>query len=196
MLRIGLPKGILLGKSRQIMRNAAPEIYEDNLLSLKTNNMSLYLLKHRDIPVLIDHGYLDVGITSLEWLYENSVMLEIYQYLDWNDTRISLIVSGQKENCIKGEFTCSSEYVKIATDYFIKKNMPIKKVVKISGSTEATIPNMFDCCVDCVDTGSTLRKNNLIEKEVILFSKVVVIYKDKNILKTKEFLKFEELLEC
>lgn len=195
MLRIGLPKGVLLRKSCQLMKEIAPDVYADGMLNLNTDNMSIYLLKHRDIPVLIENGHLDVGITSTEWLYENSTVLEVYKYLDWNDTKISLIVSNNKKNGADDIITCATEYIKIASDYFDKMNMPIKEIVKISGSTEATVPNMFDCCVDCVDTGATLRKNNLIEKEVIVSSKVVLVYKNKNVLKDKAFIEFVELLK-
>ena len=130
-------------------------------------------MKHRDIPVLIEKGILDYGITSDEWLEETGAQLLRIKELDWCDTSIYLIVHkdsfGQLKNCV-------SEYVNIARRYFKDNEMEIEYV---SGSCEALVPTEFDCCIGCVESGVTLSQNDLIVRETLLQSKIVLVGKEK-----------------
>ncbi len=173
-IRIGLPKGNVIGKSLQLVRYIMGEDADSKKLSFKKDNITLLLLKHRDIPKMIEKGQLDVGITSYEWIVENDSKVKVIKELDWCDTRIALIGGAQNEIDNRNSVNCLTEFPNIAKEYFVKKNM-CANVTYISGSSEACVPEMADCCVDCVETARTLRHNNLEIKDVILESKMMLI---------------------
>ncbi|XMB25934.1 ATP phosphoribosyltransferase [Paenibacillus sp. BR2-3] len=136
------------------------------------------MLKHRDIPRLIELGYLDLGITSTEWLYENGSDLYIHKELDWCDTRISLI--SDKDSPVLSENTtirCITEFPRITRDFFSRTNKNNVTIDNISGSSEALVPSIYNCCVDCVETGKTLLLHNLTEESIFYKSQIVLVSK-------------------
>lgn len=175
MLRVGLPKGVLKEKSLRLVELLLNMKINKNLLSFNSDEYKIFLLKHRDIPKMIANNMLDIGITSSEWISESKNKVKIIKKMDWCNTRISLITSdpNYKVQADK-EISCVTEFPNIAKDYFDKINQKYN-IYNLSGSSEAFVPGMFECCVDCVETGSTIRENNLFENEVILESEVVLI---------------------
>lgn len=91
--------------------------------------------------------------------------------LDWCDTKIAVIVHKNNTKRLK---KCVSEYIEIARKYFGNCEIDIKYV---SGSCESLVPTEFDCCVGCVESGTTLRQNDLVVKDIILQSKIVLVGK-------------------
>lgn len=178
MLKIGLPKGNIKKKSIALAKTMLNEDYDDSLLHFCKDDIEVFLLKQRDIPQLLDNGILDIGITSTEWITEKEVDLTIEQYLDWCDTRISLITpSNHMERPLK---TCVTEYPQIASRFFNENKMTDTKIITLSGSSEALVPYVYDCCIDCVETGGTLKHNGLVEKTIIFEAKTVLVYKTKS----------------
>lgn len=175
MLRMGLPKGSIKKKSLELIEKLCREPVDSKSLHFNLGDLEIFLLKHRDIPILIDNGQLDIGITGLEWVVERKSSVSIAAVLNWCDTRISVI---QSEDAEEEPKTCVTEYFEIADSYFKKEGRNVK-VNLISGSSESLVPSMYDCCVDCVETGTTLKHNKLKEKQVIMRSKTVLIYREK-----------------
>ena len=61
----------------------------------------------------------------------------------------------------------ATKFVKVAKDYYAKKGRDID-VIKLNGSIEiAPILGLSDVIVDIVETGATLKENNLEVKEEI-----------------------------
>lgn len=178
MIRIGLPKGVIKEKSLDIIRNLIGEDVNEKKLSFNNNDYHIYLLKHRDIPKMIEADLLDIGVTSTEWVEENQCNVNIIKTLEWCNTRVCLIFAKEKEEIGLGNVKCVTEFPNIAKAYFKEKKIECE-IYHISGSSEACVDDMFDCCVDCVETGSTLDENNLIIKDTILHSKVAVISQKK-----------------
>lgn len=87
MIRIGLPKGNVYEKSKQFVANIIGQKVPKGRLAIKYDCYIFYFLKHRDIPVLIEKGILDYGITSDEWLEETGAQLLRIKELDWCDMR-------------------------------------------------------------------------------------------------------------
>lgn len=176
MLNIGLPKGVIKHRSLEIVKRYMNEEIDNNQLRFKAADQTcFYLLKHRDIPRLVHKGFLDIGITSSEWIEERGLALTINRELDWCNTRISLISA--KDRPILGKqttVTCVTEFPNISSKFFAEQNMN-SEIASISGSSESLVPSIYDCCIDCVETGSTLKIHNLVEELVIYHSRVVVI---------------------
>jgi ATP phosphoribosyltransferase len=171
IVRIGLPKGNVYGKSKELVTKVIGNEIPEGKLSISYEGYIFYFLKQRDIPVLIDNGILDYGITSDEWIKETRVHVLRLKELDWCDTKIAVIVHKNNTKRLK---KCVSEYIEIARKYFGNCEIDIKYV---SGSCESLVPTEFDCCVGCVESGTTLRQNDLVVKDIILQSKIVLVGK-------------------
>lgn len=171
MIKVGLPKGNVKEKSIKFIEKVLGENLSEKKLSVICGVYQFYLLKHRDIPRLINDGFLDIGITSHEWLIENQTDLVELAVTDWCNTRISLITSPTFDD---EEYMCVTEYPHVAEKYFAEQNKK-HSVFLISGSSESMVPMIFNSSVDCVETGKTLVANGLVEKEVILYSSMVLV---------------------
>lgn len=186
IVRIGLPKGNVYDKSRQFVVDVVGREIPKGKLSIVHEGYIFYFLKHRDIPVLIDKGFLDYGITSDEWIVETGVELLRLKELDWCDTEISLIVHKDYKGQLK---SCVSEYINIARKFVKDCNI---NMFYVSGSCESLVPTEFDCCVGCVESGATLHQNDLVIKKVLLQSKIVLVGKEE--ISTEEMKRIYEIL--
>lgn len=190
-IKIGFPKGNVHGKSRELTEKLLKKTSPKGQLHIGNDFYDIFFLKHRDITRMVAEGKLDFGITSEEWIYElkSEEKLNVLKKLDWCDTRIALIVHDGEQSENK---KCITEFYNIAVEYFAKKGIDDIQVDKISGSSEALVPTLYDCCIDCVETGSTLKENNLVIKDIIFNSSIVVV-SNKNV--SKETIdKFNDLI--
>lgn len=177
-MNIGLPKGSIIVKSLELIETIINEKIDRKKLFFKKENINFYLLKHRDIPKLVYEGILDFGVTSEDWIEEFGKEFDKIKSLDWCDTRTSVISSTERRILsLENELRCVTEFPNIAKRYFSEIGMHNVEVVYISGSSESLVPSIYDCCVDCVETGDTLKLHDLIEEEIINNSKVTIITK-------------------
>lgn len=193
MINIGLPKGVVKTKSLNLIEKFVKKKIDADILHYEYENIRFILLKHRDIARLVNDGTLDYGITSIEWITELNAKVKILKETEWCNTRISLI-SHNNNVLSKEKIKCISEFPNITNSYF--NTIEKKDVITdyISGSSEAFVGNLYDCCVDCVETGKTLIKNSLKEEQVILHSKMVLIQSKKIKLIDYEIFNLMELL--
>ncbi|MFR4505503.1 MAG: ATP phosphoribosyltransferase [Catenibacterium sp.] len=169
MIVVGLPKGVLKEKSKLLAETICNCKMLSSQLKLKNNKYTFLFLKHRDIPRFIDLGILDYGITSDEWIKEcDKKNIQELMTLNWCSTKMALIGSKDTENIR----TCSTEFQNIARKYFNDKNV---NILYISGSSETLIQDVTDASIDCVETGKTLKDNNLIIKDILFQSEVKLI---------------------
>lgn len=143
-------------------------------LNITISNYTFIFLKHNDIVRFVKNGILDLGISSQEWIYENEFDCNIIKAFDWCDTRISLITT-KSISTIK---SCVTEFPCIAKKYFQSRNIDVD-IVSVSGSTESLVPCKFDCSIDCVETGNTLKANNLIIQDTLCASKIVLFSREQ-----------------
>jgi ATP phosphoribosyltransferase len=69
---------------------------------------------------------------------------------------------------LKGRIRVATKYVKIAQSYFASKGIQAE-IIKLYGSMElAPLVGLADCIVDLVDTGNTLKANDLEPRELIM----------------------------
>lgn len=177
LIKIGLPKGVVKAKSLRLVENILGYTPPPGRLTARDGErFEFFLLKHRDIPVLIENGKLDIGITSTEWIIERRSVVLRLRTLDWCDARISFI---RHSSCGSGglppQFTCITEFPNIARSFLAEKRLSVDGLHHISGSTEALVPRLYDASIDCVETGQTLALHDLVEIEVIMQTRVEVI---------------------
>jgi ATP phosphoribosyltransferase len=100
---------------------------------------------------------------------------------------------------ISGRVRVATKYVTIAQQYFASLGVQAE-IIKLYGSMElAPLVGLADCIVDLVDTGNTLRANNLEPRELIMniSSRLVVnkaSMKMKNAVIADLLAQFEQVL--
>jgi ATP phosphoribosyltransferase len=178
IINVGVPKGSVRSLSIRLVSGLLDRtIVEAKLSHTDERQWAFYFLKHRDIPSLVSEGQLDIGITSTEWLIERAPELIQVGSLSWCESRISLIGTPALRDRLQERswMSCITEYPVVARRYFEMRGLASRvRLITVSGSSEALVPELFDCAVECVETGATLTANGLIELEPILQSSVTI----------------------
>ena len=173
MLTIALSKGRILDQTLPLLEKAGLSISKKELdsrkLILDTNlkDIKIIIIRASDVPVFVQHGAADFGIAGKDVLLEHGAD-GVFELLDLRISKCRLMVASKKnQNLNKSTLKVATKYVKSAKEYFFTKGQQVE-VIKLSGAMElAPIVGLSDCIVDLVDTGNTLKANNLISLDLI-----------------------------
>lgn len=193
-LKIAVQKsGRLNEDSIKLLKNCGISIDngKDQLKASASNfPLDVLYLRNGDIPQYIEDGVADIAIVGENLLIETGNDVEVVRKLGFSKCKLSLAVP--KDTAYSGpEFF---EGKKIATSYpntvkqYMKKVGVKTEVHVIKGSVEIA-PNigLAEGICDLVSSGSTLFKNGLVEKDIILKSEAVLV-KNKNLTPEQEEL--------
>ena len=173
MLTIALSKGRILDQTLPLLEKAGISIPKSELESRKLildtnlNNIKVIVIRASDVPVFVQHGAADFGIAGKDVLLEHGAN-GIFELLDLGISKCRLMVASKKgQDLNKSTLKVATKYVKSAKEYFYKQGKQVE-VIKLYGAMElAPIVGLSDCIVDLVDTGNTLKANNLVPLELI-----------------------------
>ena len=167
MLNVALPKG-RLGEKVYAMFEAAgyecPSIKENNRKLIFENaekQIRYFWVKPSDVAIYVERGAADIGVAGKDILLEYSP--DVYELLDLNLGKCDMAVAAPNDFHDDGEKTLrvATKFTKIAADYYSKLGREID-IIKLNGSIEiAPILSLSDVIVDIVETGTTLKENNL-----------------------------------
>ena len=167
MLNVALPKG-RLGEKVYAMFEAAgyecPSIKENNRKLIFENpekQVRYFWVKPSDVAIYVERGAADIGVAGKDILLEYSP--NVYELLDLNLGKCDMAVAAPNDFHDDGEKTLrvATKFTKIAADYYSKLGREID-IIKLNGSIEiAPILSLSDVIVDIVETGTTLKENNL-----------------------------------
>ena len=92
----------------------------------------------------------------------------LFELLDLGISKCRLMVAAQTDQDLaKGTLKIATKYVNSTKRYFQLQGRQVE-VIKLSGAMElAPIVGLAHCIVDLVDTGNTLKANNLVPIELI-----------------------------
>ena len=173
MLTIALSKGRILDQTLPLLENAGISIAKSELesrkLILDTNlsDVKVIVIRASDVPVFVQHGAADFGIAGKDVLLEHGAN-GIFELLDLGISKCRLMVASKKDQDLnKSTLKVATKYVKSAKEYFYRQGKQVE-VIKLYGAMElAPIVGLSDCIVDLVDTGNTLKANNLVPLELV-----------------------------
>ena len=173
MLTIALSKGRILDQTIPLLKKAGISIAKSELESRKLildtnfNEIKVIILRASDVPVFVQHGAADFGIAGKDVLIEHGAD-GVFELLDLGISQCKMMVASQKDKDLnKSTLKVATKYVKSAKEYFYKQGKQVE-VIKLYGAMElAPIVGLADCIVDLVDTGNTLKANNLIPLDLI-----------------------------
>ena len=170
MLNIALPKGRLGEKVYEMFEKAGyecPSIKDKNrklIFENKEKGIRYFWVKPSDVSVYIEHGAADIGVAGKDILTEYNP--DVYELLDLNIGKCRMAVAAPADFDEEKTKTVrvATKFVNIASDYYSSLGKDIE-IIKLNGSIElAPILGLSDVIVDIVETGETLRENNLIVK--------------------------------
>jgi ATP phosphoribosyltransferase len=174
MLTIAVSKGRIYEEALPFLEEAGikpiddPETSRKLILSTTRDDVQLVIIRATDVPTFVEYGAADMGITGKDVLLEHGAE-GLYEPLDLKIAACRLMTAAHKDAPIpKGRLRVATKYVKTTQLYFA--NLGIQaEIIKLYGSMElAPLVGLADCIVDLVDTGNTLRANNLEPRELIM----------------------------
>jgi ATP phosphoribosyltransferase len=174
MLNIALPKGRLGEKVYDIFEKAGfecPSIKENNRKLVFENpekQVRYFWVKPSDVSIYVERGAADIGVAGKDILLEYRP--DVYEMLDLNmgKCRMAVAAPAQFHDDENRTLRVATKFTHIAADYYASIGRQID-IIKLNGSIElAPILGLSDVIVDIVETGTTLRENNLSVVQEIL----------------------------
>lgn len=174
MLNVALPKGRLGDKVYKLFASIGydcSEIYADNrklVFESKANNVRYLLVKPSDVAIYIARGAADIGVVGKDILDEGN--FDLYELLDLKLGKCNMCVAAKTDYVEDPDrpIRVATKFPNIAKRYYSSFNREID-IIKLNGSIEiAPLVGLSDVIVDIVETGTTLKENNLRVYEKIL----------------------------
>lgn len=189
MLRLVLPKGSLEQQTLRLfeeadlrVRRGSDRDYHGTIDDERIDRVSL--LRPQEIPLYVQDGLFDLGITGQDWIAETDADVEVLTSLTYaksgtgHGTSVVLAVpADHPANSAKEIPTgsrISTEFVNLTKRYFDDLGIDVR-VVWSFGATEAKVPEIVDAIVDVTETGSTLRAHGMKIIETLMTSEPVLV---------------------
>ena len=174
MLNVALPKG-RLGEKVYAMFEAAgyecPSIRENSrklVFENEEKQVRYFWVKPSDVAIYVERGAADIGVAGKDILLEYEPA--VYELLDLNIGKCRMAVAAPadfRDNETR-TLRVATKFTSIAAAYYAGLGRQID-MIKLNGSIElAPILGLSDVIVDIVETGTTLKENNLIVHQTIL----------------------------
>jgi ATP phosphoribosyltransferase len=201
MLTIALPKGRLGDQVYETLEAAGyecPAYKEDNrklVVENREKNVRYVLVKPSDVAVYVEHKAADVGIVGKDILLENEP--DVFELKDLGIGKCRMCVAARKgfEDDTWKTLRVATKFVNVAKKHYQELNRDIE-IIKLNGSIElGPILGLSDVIVDIVETGSTIRENDLeIVEEFKDISARLICNKASYRFKNEEIQKIVEAL--
>ena len=174
MLNVALPKGRLGEKVYAMFESAGfecPQIHEKNRRLIFENaekKVRYFWVKPSDVAIYVERGAADIGVAGKDILLEYAP--DVYELLDMNLGKCRMAVAAKSDFHDDKQRTLrvATKFTNIAQQHYLSKGRDID-IIHLNGSIEiAPILGLSDVIVDIVETGTTLKENNLEVKETII----------------------------
>lgn len=167
MLNIALPKGRLGDKVYRLfagMGYDCPDFFSDHrklVLESGDGQARYFLIKPSDVAIYVERGAADIGVVGRDVLLETTP--DIYELMDLKLGACRLAVAGPNDyrEHPDAPLRVATKYPNVARRHYQGQNRDID-IIKLNGSIElAPLLGLSDVIVDIVETGTTLKENNL-----------------------------------
>jgi len=167
MLNVALPKGRLGEKVYGMFKAAGfpcPSIEEQNRKLIFENEeagVRYFWVKPSDVAIYVERGAADIGVAGKDILLEYRP--RVYELLDLDIGKCRMAVAAQKtfRDDPTRTLRVATKFSRIARDHYATQGRDID-IIHLNGSIEiAPILGLSDVIVDIVETGTTLKENDL-----------------------------------
>jgi len=180
---IAVPKGRVLEQlvprleaagfdSKALTRGGRQLIRDD-----KVGRLRYLLLKPDDVPTWVEYGAADLGVVGRDVLLERQY--DLFAPVDLGIGVCRMMVCGPADFAFTTDMSrtlrVASKFPNIARRHFLGRRQPVE-VILVNGSVKlAPLTGLADVIIDIVETGETLRQNDLIPLEAICDISSVVV---------------------
>ncbi len=171
-LRMGLPSGSLQNATVELFAKAGYKVTIDSrsvFPRFDDPGISAVLFRAQEISRYVVDDIVDCGLTGHDWVVENGNEADVIEICELEYSRASAnpirwVLAVPEESDVKtpqdleGKIV-ATELVKTTQRYFQGKGVNV--TVEFSWGTTEIKARLLDAIVDCTETGSSLRANNL-----------------------------------
>lgn len=171
-LRMGLPSGSLQNATVELFAKAGYRVTIDSrsvFPRFDDPHISAVLFRAQEISRYVVDGIIDCGLTGHDWVVENGNVDDVVEICELEYSRASanpirwVLAVPEESKVQKAEDLAggivATELVKTTQRYFKDKGVDVQ--VEFSWGTTEIKARLLDAIVDCTETGSSLRANNL-----------------------------------
>jgi ATP phosphoribosyltransferase len=193
-LRIAVPRGALFDGTVDLLEGLGVQTQElrVNDRKLLFEEIGVITMRPSDVPTYVEAGAADVGITGKDVLAELALAdgpgvgpgsaarghagREVYELLDLGFGRCTMVLAtmaGEPDPAAEalrrlGVMRVATKYPRIAALH-LEETGRQAEIVEVKGSVElAPLTGLVEAIVDLTATGTTLRENDLVERERFL----------------------------
>ncbi|MFO7803189.1 MAG: ATP phosphoribosyltransferase [Desulfovermiculus sp.] len=171
-LKLGIPKGSLQDSTIKLFAKSGWKInlhHRNYFPEINDPDMNCSLCRAQEMPVYVQDGTLDVGLTGKDWILENEADVVtvdelVYSKMSNRPARWVLAVGGdspyKRPEDLAGK-KIATELENFTRRYFQQADIPVD--VEFSwGATEAkVVSGLADAIVEVTETGTTIRAHGL-----------------------------------
>jgi ATP phosphoribosyltransferase len=171
-LRLGLPSGSLQSSTVDLFGRAGYRVsVADRSVfpRIDDEKISAVLFRAQEISRYVADNIIDCGLTGYDWVVENGNEQDVVEICELEYSRASLNPirwvlavpeesAAQKPEDLAGS-VIATELVNTTRKYFAERG--IKVTIEFSWGTTEIKARLLDAIVECTETGSSLRANNL-----------------------------------
>ena len=171
-LKLGIPKGSLQDSTIKLFAKSGWKInlhHRNYFPEINDPDIECSLCRAQEMPVYVQDGTLDVGLTGKDWILENEAEVVtvdelVYSKMSNRPARWVLAVAGnspyRRPEDLAGK-KIATELENFTRRYFQQADIPVE--VEFSwGATEAkVVSGLADAIVEVTETGTTIRAHGL-----------------------------------
>ena len=202
MLNVALPKGRLGERVYAMFEKAGfecPSIKENNRKLIFENpdvGVRYFWVKPSDVAIYVERGAADIGVAGKDILLEYEP--DVYELLDLKTGICRMAVAAKEDfrDDLTRPLKVATKFTNIARNYYAAQGRDID-IIHLNGSIEiAPILGLSDVIVDIVETGTTLKENDLAVLETVVpISARLIVNRAAFKFKTAEIEKIAEKLK-
>ena len=176
-LTIDLPKGKLFSLSAELLAKigyTAEGLSDKSRKLIITNEekkLRFIVSKTADVPTYVEYGAADIGVIGKDVLLESGK--DVYELLDLGFGKCHLMMAvpkaDKRDRLVDYDHTrVATKFPHIAEQFFNRHGMQME-YIELHGSIElGPIVGLSESIVDIVETGTTLKENDLEEIEHVM----------------------------
>ena len=171
-ITVALPKGKLFSLSTELLKKVgwtAESLSEKSRKLVIANDdakLKFIITKTADVPTYVEHGAADIGIIGKDVIAEEEKNICELLDLGFGKCHLMMAVPKNKRRRRLEDYAhtrVATKFPRIAEKFFTARGMQME-YIKLNGSIElGPIVGLSESIVDIVETGTTLRENNLEE---------------------------------
>ena len=183
MLKLVVPKGSLERATFELFEAADLKIARASEREYRgriddPRIVSVAILRPQEIPVYVEDGFFDIGVTGEDWIAERGadvVKVTALEYSKQTDLPVKIVLAVPRDAGVTSPeemrpgSRISTEFPNLTKAYFEKLGIPVTIFLSY-GATEAKVPEIVDAIVDLTETGSTLRRHGMEIVDVLMES--------------------------